>query len=103
MVEGAVGHWIGERKAELGFQDLPKLSQEDYESIHVRQTRKKTIVVYNKRVDLHVKTWEAYQQVLSSIRVLDPACGSGAFLIEVFDYLYREGQVINRQLVGCNS
>ena len=36
--------------------------------------------------------------MLQSIKVVDPACGSGAFLNEVFDYLYREGQSINSQL-----
>ncbi|GAA1053921.1 Eco57I restriction-modification methylase domain-containing protein [Dietzia natronolimnaea] len=31
-----------------------------------------------------------YQSVLESIRVIDPACGSGAFLVGVFDYLLAE-------------
>lgn len=30
--------------------------------------------------------------------MLDPACGSGAFLNEVFDFLFQEGQVINGML-----
>ena len=46
----------------------------------------------------HVKAWEAYRDRLSSIKVLDPACGSGAFLNEVFDFLYREGQAVNAAL-----
>ncbi|GAH77577.1 unnamed protein product, partial [marine sediment metagenome] len=29
---------------------------------------------------------------------LDPACGSGAFLIQAFDYLYKEGQFVNDEL-----
>ncbi|MFM9959974.1 MAG: Eco57I restriction-modification methylase domain-containing protein [Planctomycetaceae bacterium] len=32
--------------------------------------------------------WHAWQETLGSIRVLDPACGSGAFLIEAFDQLH---------------
>lgn len=32
----------------------------------------------------------AYQQILQNIKVLDPACGSGAFLVKVFDYLLEE-------------
>ena len=35
---------------------------------------------------------------MSGIKVIDPACGSGAFLNEVFDYLYREGQTVNNEL-----
>jgi hypothetical protein len=32
--------------------------------------------------------WEAWLQELATIRVLDPACGSGAFLVEAFDQLH---------------
>lgn len=32
--------------------------------------------------------WEAWQEELRTVRVLDPACGSGAFLIETFDQLH---------------
>ncbi len=35
-----------------------------------------------------IKFWEAWQEVLKSLRILDPACGSGAFLIEAFDQLH---------------
>ncbi|MGH7135873.1 MAG: hypothetical protein ACREHD_09045, partial [Pirellulales bacterium] len=35
-----------------------------------------------------VKFWEAWQDELGSVRLLDPACGSGAFLIEAFDQLH---------------
>lgn len=32
--------------------------------------------------------WEAWQEALMQIRILDPACGSGAFLIQAFDQLH---------------
>ena len=35
-----------------------------------------------------VRFWEAWQDELKTIRLLDPACGSGAFLIEAFDQLH---------------
>jgi len=35
-----------------------------------------------------VRFWEAWQDELATIRILDPACGSGAFLIEAFDQLH---------------
>ena len=41
--------------------------------------------------------------MLSNIKVLDPACGSGAFLNEVFDYLYYEGQIVNNKLTTFND
>jgi type II restriction/modification system DNA methylase subunit YeeA len=34
--------------------------------------------------------YRAYQHILQNVKVLDPACGSGAFLVKVFDYLYAE-------------
>ncbi len=39
--------------------------------------------------------WQDWQQELGSIRILDPACGSGAFLIEAFDQLHAEYQQTN--------
>jgi hypothetical protein len=32
-----------------------------------------------------IRFWEAWQETLKCLRILDPACASGAFLIEAFD------------------
>jgi type II restriction/modification system DNA methylase subunit YeeA len=40
----------------------------------------------------------AYQQILQNVKVLDPACGSGAFLVKVFDYLLAENQRVGEIL-----
>jgi len=46
-----------------------------------------------------VRFWEDWQdQGLATIRVLDPACGSGAFLIEAFEQLYQAYQRSNDRL-----
>ncbi|MDP3131185.1 MAG: Eco57I restriction-modification methylase domain-containing protein, partial [Bacillota bacterium] len=45
-----------------------------------------------------VEFWQDWQGVLGTIRVLDPACGSGAFLIEAFDQLHREYRAANSRL-----
>ena len=39
---------------------------------------------------LHLIYWNAYEEVLKNIKVCDPACGSGAFLNQCFDYLHEE-------------
>ncbi|MCM1134553.1 MAG: N-6 DNA methylase, partial [Clostridium sp.] len=39
---------------------------------------------------LHQKYWQLYEEVLKSIKICDPACGSGAFLNQCFDYLHEE-------------
>ncbi|MDA1054248.1 MAG: N-6 DNA methylase [Planctomycetota bacterium] len=45
-----------------------------------------------------VKFWESWQDELTTIRLLDPACGSGAFLIEAFDQLHATYQHSNDRL-----
>jgi hypothetical protein len=42
--------------------------------------------------------WEAWQEELMKLRILDPACGSGAFLIEAFDQLYAVYETSNQRL-----
>ena len=39
---------------------------------------------------LHLYYWNAYETVLKTIKICDPACGSGAFLNQCFDYLHEE-------------
>ncbi|WP_175935144.1 N-6 DNA methylase [Corynebacterium sp. Marseille-P4321] len=45
------------------------------------------------------EAYTRYQQELQKIQVLDPACGSGAFLVHVFDFLLAEnrrvGEILN--------
>lgn len=45
-----------------------------------------------------ITAWEAYRSQLRLIRVLDPSCGSGAFLIATFDALAHEFERVNRTL-----
>jgi len=99
IVEQAVGGWLGDRKKAFGFDALPELNDEDYASIKFVKGVRRT----NSQVDKHIRAWEAYKQALCMIKVLDPACGSGAFLNEVFDYLYREGQTVNREITKLNG
>ena len=42
--------------------------------------------------------WEAYQDALRGLTVVDPACGSGAFLIAAFDFLAAEYRRVNERL-----
>ena len=45
-----------------------------------------------------IKFWEAWQEELANVRILDPACGSGAFLIEAFDQLHAIYETSNARL-----
>ena len=99
IVENVLGDWLEDRKKEIGFDDLPELSEKDYQSVRViSRGKRKNVVVSNAKIKNHVKAWESYKEILCNIKILDPACGSGAFLNEVFDYLNKEGGVINNEL-----
>jgi len=44
------------------------------------------------------QAWAAYRDRLTALRIVDPACGSGVFLIMAFDYLKAELQQVNTKL-----
>jgi hypothetical protein len=46
-----------------------------------------------------LRFWADWQDELGKVRVVDPACGSGAFLLEAFDQLYDAYQLANDRLV----
>ncbi|OQX08019.1 MAG: hypothetical protein BWK80_48715 [Desulfobacteraceae bacterium IS3] len=99
IVEQAVGGWLADRKAEIGFDSLPELTEADYAASKIVRSKLKT----NENVKKHIQASEAYRDRLANIRVLDPACGSGAFLNQVFDYLYKEGQKVNDELARLKA
>jgi type I restriction-modification system DNA methylase subunit len=102
IVGQAVGGWLRERRQEAGLDALPALTEADRATIGVNQQTKR-LLAPSTRVQKHLAAWEAYGQRLRAIRVLDPACGSGAFLNEAFGYLLREGQVVNDALAELRA
>ena len=58
----------------------------------------------NKRRAAKMQLWERYRdQVLAQTKVIDPACGSGAFLIAAFDYLNGEYERVNEKLAALQQ
>lgn len=47
---------------------------------------------HQKKKNGDLLAYQEYQQILQTIKVLDPACGSGAFLVRVFDVLFEENK-----------
>jgi methylase of polypeptide subunit release factors len=45
-----------------------------------------------------IRFWEAWQEELKRLRILDPACGSGAILIEAFNQLHTVYDLSNARL-----
>ncbi|WP_162254046.1 Eco57I restriction-modification methylase domain-containing protein [Arthrobacter sp. Soil763] len=50
---------------------------------------------YAKR---EAEAYRAYQHALQHVRIVDPACGSGAFLVHVFDFLMAENKRVGSVL-----
>lgn len=97
IVEHSVGGWLADMRSKAGFHDLPVLTDDDFSSIKI--TGKRVLKrEQNKNIAAHISAWAEYKDKLSNIKVLDPACGSGAFLNEVFDFLKKEGQIVNNEL-----
>lgn len=68
IVKEAVGGWLNDRKTEIKAKEGSK------------------------------EWWQQYASSLKSIKVLDPACGSGAFLVKVFDYLQNEWREVQNHV-----
>jgi type I restriction-modification system DNA methylase subunit len=104
IVKEAIGGWMDDRKRELGFYDLPELTPGDMDSIKQVRRRSKQdgkmyeSLEYNREIEQHLAFWEAYQERLRNIKVLDPSCGSGAFLNQAFDYLLGEYLKVNDEI-----
>ncbi len=104
IVGQAVGGWLRERRDEAGLDALPELTDADRATIRMVKTAASArLGAVSPRVQKHIDAWETYGQRLRRIRVLDPACGSGAFLNEAFGYLLREGEVVNAALAELRA
>ncbi|SHI34585.1 N-6 DNA Methylase [Tangfeifania diversioriginum] len=89
IVENTVGKLCEEKRVELGIVD------EEYAK--GRKNRKKEIV---RTLD---KKLEEYRNWLLTLTILDPACGSGAFLNQALEFLINEHRKIDElrgQLLG---
>jgi len=92
MVKEAVGGWLEDRKKEI-LQELkldaaPVLSAEEIENATVAPSEK---------VKATLAFLERYREQLKKVKVVDPACGSGAFLNAVFDFLWLEWDVLMKE------
>lgn len=86
IVDVALGGYLSRKEQALR-------ERYELEQISNRATKQKR--------DAETQFWEAYRdEVLLKTRVIDPACGSGAFLIAAFDYLSREYERVNEALAA---
>lgn len=55
-------------------------------------------IQWKKGTKVEQQFWYEWQEKLKTIKVVDPAVGSGAFMVAAFDYLYAEYEKINEKL-----
>jgi type I restriction-modification system DNA methylase subunit len=60
-------------------------------------------ISWKKGKQTELKFWDAWQATLKTIKVVDPACGSGAFLVAAFDVLHAEYQRINDKIADITG
>lgn len=56
-----------------------------------------------KRKGAELSAWEAYRERLKRIRIVDPACGSGVFLVMAFDYMKAELTRVNDKIADLRG
>ena len=79
IVDQTLGAHLREMFAECVEPHVTKASSvDDYENIQWR----------NK--DAELDAWRDYQDRVSQLRIVDPACGSGVFLVMAFDFMKEE-------------
>ncbi|MEE4262836.1 MAG: DNA methyltransferase [Desulfobacteraceae bacterium] len=91
IVEETVGARLAEIRKELGFDTFTDVTDEQIREFN--KDRRKSKVVGKYEQALH-----EYSQRLENLKVVDPACGSGAFLIQAFIYLYEQRQWVAKEL-----
>ncbi len=85
IVENTVGGYLEDIKEELGYYELPDLEEVGNDSR------------LSGDIDDYLDFYDQYEKKVKSIKILDPACGSGAFLNQAFDYLLKEHNWLNSQ------
>ncbi len=77
-----------EEAAATGTARKPLADPNAYDLAALNEPQRKALIHF----------WEAWQEELKNLHILDPACGSGAFLIEAFDQLHALYQISNARL-----
>jgi hypothetical protein len=50
--------------------------------------------LFDKYQEENETYWTDYEKVLLNLKILDPACGSGAFLVAVFEFMWSEWKIL---------
>lgn len=56
-----------------------------------------------KRKTGELEAWEVYRERLKTLRIVDPACGSGVFLVMAFDFMKEELSRVNDKIADLRG
>lgn len=101
IVENSIKNWLDDKRKELGEDKLPELTEKDFEIEYTRKkSEKKTYEkrIYSENLKKHIEFWTKYREAVKNIKIVDPACGSGAFLITAFEYLLNYNNYLNDKI-----
>ncbi len=85
IIKKSIGAWLSRKKQEIGIDKIQE-----------------TAIDFNEKRQ-QINLWKQYIEVLKSIKILDPACGSGAFLTQAFDFLYNEWKIVITEMNKLND
>lgn len=92
IVEETIGTRLQEIRDELGWS-IEIEGDNDY----VRKQKELAPSARAQKFNTHVEAVKKYRERLNSFKVCDPACGSGAFLIHVLEYLLKERLKVSQE------
>mgnify|MGYP001009609347 CR=1 FL=1 len=96
IVENSIKNWLDDKRKELGEDKLPELSEADFEIKY--SSKKSDERIYSKNYKKHIEFWTKYREAVKNIKIVDPACGSRAFLITAFEYLLNYNNYLNDKI-----
>lgn len=96
IVENSIKNWLDDKRKELGEDELPELTEKDFEISYANKKSDKRI--YSENFKKHIDFWTKYREAVKNIKIVDPACGSGAFLITAFEYLLNYNDYLDNKI-----
>ena len=101
IVENTINYWLEDKRKELGEDKLPILTDEDYN--HKYKNKASSVKVFSENYKKRIDFWKRYKEAIKNIKILDPACGSGAFLITAFEFLLKQTNEIDKKLLDLTG
>jgi len=95
IVQNTLGKLCEDKKAELNITEtIPVIASETKQSIKNKLPRAQALAITQYKQNLL-----AYREWLTNLKILDPACGSGAFLNQALEFLIKEHTVTRDMLL----